>query len=806
MEEHESFFTRLDGRIAAIEAAWVNLKAGWESERLQALYQRVCEISESSQRLSLFQLNEAAFSLEVYLSSFVDAPAPPSSEQLAEIEGLVRGLQAVAGEAASASPTDHAPPPKSGSRSVYALLTPESLAAEVASAVGARGCEVTTFLTVEALLDGLAMEVPALILTDTSFLDRLSPLSDACQKLAKNDAIQLPLVFVSDRSELSTRVAAMRAGATAYFVAPFDVEAIAAQIAAMSEAGKEAPYRITVVEDDPAQADFTATILRRAGMDVDLVTDPLQVVNALQTFHPDLILMDIYMPEVNGLELTRVIRDFNDFVTTPIVFLSGERDTTKQLDALSVGGDDFIAKPIEPRRLIGVVQHRIRRSRRMCDALSGGQRMRDAVTGLLSRNVFLAHTAAVLEEPALGPRSNALLYLQPTDLDTLRDAVGIGGLDTLTAAAGKRLKPLLAAQDLACRWRDHGLLVLLRRDAGDALADAAEIIQQALNTLSGDSDAPDMRFCAGLHLLQRANEDLDIAIEKAMRACRIPVGGPVPDAAAATDTASSALDLDSLPSALAPPATIPTVNQNLPELVRNALHNNSFGVYYQPLLNLQTQGSENYEILVALPGPQGETLTWRKLSEPAKRAGLQRELDRWVVERALDILIERTNSGRHTQIFVRQSLASATDPEHPKWLAQLLKQRDANGTGLVLDYSLTDLSQDVKSARANQTAMEELGVQLTISRFVAKPAAYKVLKYLDADYVRVARKLLKADRETISSLIAEAHRLNARVIVSHVDDPRSIDLHWSSGADYLQGNFIQRPLEDMDYDFTQVVI
>ena len=67
-------------------------------------------------------------------------------------------------------------------------------------------------------------------------------------------------------------------------------------------------------------------------------------------------------------------------------------------------------------------------------------------------------------------------------------------------------------------------------------------------------------------------------------------------------------------------------------------------------------------------------------------------------------------------------------------------------------------------------------------------------------------KAAVADRSTISELISESHRLGARVIVSYVDDPRAIDLHWSSGADYLQGNFIQRPLEDMDYDFSQVVM
>ena len=54
------------------------------------------------------------------------------------------------------------------------------------------------------------------------------------------------------------------------------------------------------------------------------------------------------MPEVNGIELTTIIRDHQEFAAIPIVFLSGEQNADKQLDALSVGGDDFVAKPIRP--------------------------------------------------------------------------------------------------------------------------------------------------------------------------------------------------------------------------------------------------------------------------------------------------------------------------------------------------------------------------------------------------------------------------------------------------------------------------
>ena len=103
-----------------------------------------------------------------------------------------------------------------------------------------------------------------------------------------------------------------------------------------------------VVEDDPSQAEFAASIIRKSGIETAVVTNPLEVLDKLREFQPDLILMDIYMPEVNGIELTRVIREYNSFADIPIVFLSGEQDTDRQVDALSVGGDDFITKPIRP--------------------------------------------------------------------------------------------------------------------------------------------------------------------------------------------------------------------------------------------------------------------------------------------------------------------------------------------------------------------------------------------------------------------------------------------------------------------------
>ena len=128
------------------------------------------------------------------------------------------------------------------------------------------------------------------------------------------------------------------------------------------------------------------------------------------------------------------------------------------------------------------------------------------------------------------------------------------------------------------------------------------------------------------------------------------------------------------------------------------------------------------------------------------------------------------------------------------------------GTGLVLDFRLSDLSSDIKAAQKTIAALREFDVEVSLSRFPEKTAAFKVLRFVGANYISVAPRLLKADRDVISDVIRQSHSANAKVIVGQIDDPRAIDLPWSSGADFLQGNFIQRPLDNMDYDFSQVVI
>lgn len=785
--DKEAFLRQVPKRIAAIEENWALLsQAGWSEAPLNALYGRVREISEASNRFDLYQLNESVFAVEVYLSSFIGASEPPAQQQLESIEGLLQNLKASAESIADTSPAVSSGDPAA----IYFLGAERGELQALAEALAQQNHAFQFFDNSESLKSALDTQRPLAIITDTGMLPGIAPVSDELVRLKSQASVSLPLIFVSSSNTLQLRIDAIRAGGDAYFVEPLDTHSVAQQVMQLAASHSNPDYRVLVVEDDPTQADFAAGILRNAGMQVSITTEPMKVLDAVRSFAPDLILMDIYMPEVNGIELTSVIREYDELVGIPIVFLSGEQNADKQLQALSVGGDDFVAKPIRPKHLIAVVENRIRRSRLLARKI-GSQRKHDKVTGLLSRQQFLEQVAKSLEADPMHAQPTGILLIGPDNLEQLQEQLGIGGVDELTAQLANSVRCILDPKDASAKLRDHTLALLVKRSSNNQIHDLCTRLHEQVDHLS--SQPSTISVGIGVCLFDENLDDPGGLINRAESAMRkAQKAGPrqthIHTFADEVDTGRVRKEDDITAS------------------IRDALSHNRFIVQYQPLLDLQTRGSENYEIILRLPTPNGDLLGERQMREPAQQAGLQGELDRWLLERALDILKQRRGGGRQTQIFVHQSASAVGDANHPAWLLGRLRSQQMVGTGLVLDFRLSDLSSDLKAAQNNIAALRDMDVDVSLSRFPEKEAAFKVLRYVKARYISIAPRLLKAERNVISEVISQSHKAGAKVIVSNIDDPRSIDLHWSSGADFLQGNFIQRPLDNMEYDFSQVVI
>ncbi|HAD88478.1 MAG TPA: response regulator receiver modulated diguanylate cyclase, partial [Rhodospirillaceae bacterium] len=141
------------------------------------------------------------------------------------------------------------------------------------------------------------------------------------------------------------------------------------------------PSRVMIVDDDVVAGHYTQAVLEKAGMVVHLVDDVMNLLDALDAFVPDLFLLDLHMPGGTGVEMARVIRQDDRYAGIPMLFLSGEEETSRQAEALVAGAAGFVQKPARGSVLVPLARAMTRRSRRLRGVAS-----RDPVSGLFNHS------------------------------------------------------------------------------------------------------------------------------------------------------------------------------------------------------------------------------------------------------------------------------------------------------------------------------------------------------------------------------------------------------------------------------------
>jgi len=143
---------------------------------------------------------------------------------------------------------------------------------------------------------------------------------------------------------------------------------------------------ILVAEDDPKQADLVRLYLERDGFDVSVVSDGQSALDQIRAQQPDLLVLDVMMPTLDGLE---VLRQLGDEPTIPVVLLTARSTENDVLLGLYLGADDYLTKPFSPRELVARVRAVLRRSRARTDASGSAARCGDLVVAAERHEVTL---------------------------------------------------------------------------------------------------------------------------------------------------------------------------------------------------------------------------------------------------------------------------------------------------------------------------------------------------------------------------------------------------------------------------------
>lgn len=324
---------------------------------------------------------------------------------------------------------------------------------EAARQLGYYGYAAESFDSFADLLSAAQALQPTSALVDCGAVDAL----DAADKAALSAlSSRVPLACVSKGGDIEARLGAVRLGCQAYFTRPLDMTSLLDTLDRLTAPPLAESGKVLIVDDSPALAAFYAAHLNEAGFVTQVVSDPLKTLEALNEQPPELILLDMNMPGASGEEIAEVIRQQDAYLSIPIVFLSAESDVGRQREAMSLGGDEFLHKPIEPAHLLSAVKSRVIRYRALRALM-----VRDSLTGLLNHTSFKERLRT---EVARAKRQGKPLSVALIDIDFFKkvnDTYGHPAGDRVIKSLSRLLKQRLRGADLIGRYGGEEFAVAL---------------------------------------------------------------------------------------------------------------------------------------------------------------------------------------------------------------------------------------------------------------------------------------------------------------------------------------------------------
>ncbi|MEH1965944.1 response regulator [Nostoc sp.] len=220
----------------------------------------------------------------------------------------------------------------------------------------------------------------------------------------------VPVLVLAATDELVERVTLAQYGARGFLVKPVTAAQVWDVSSQLLQRTRSLRVNILAVDDDPLILAALRPMLEPWGMRMTGLENPLRFWEVLQSTTPDLLILDVEMPHINGIELCRAVRTDPQWQELPIVFLTAHREMETVQQVFAVGADDYVVKPVVGAELLARITHRLERSR-LLQSLS----TKDPLTGLANQfqsNRELQHLIAQAEK---NQQSVCLVILSVTD-------------------------------------------------------------------------------------------------------------------------------------------------------------------------------------------------------------------------------------------------------------------------------------------------------------------------------------------------------------------------------------------------------
>jgi diguanylate cyclase (GGDEF)-like protein len=572
---------------------------------------------------------------------------------------------------------------------------------------------------------------------------------------------------------------------------------------------EENPFRILVVDDLEDNRALLVRRLERQGYATAEAENGLIALELVAKEEFDLVLLDIMMPELNGIEVLKRIRSSHSADALPVIMVTAKAGTTDIVEALKLGANDYVTKPVEFSVAFARVQTQLHRKRtrqaldaslreleaanqllkseieqrQRADSLVIHLRHHDALTSLGNRAQICAQLSRELY--SLTSRVGALAVML-FDLDGFRlinSAFGNEFGDRLLVAVGERLRDCMREGDHIGRvGADEFCVVASVRELEQAIQLSDRIAAAISEPFVIDGQQVEMTSCAGIAMAPNDGYEADLLMDNAQFAlgrarsegrgkrCFFEVGM---DARA---KARRLLELD----------------------LRKAIAAEEFEVFYQPLVNIASGAVSGAEALLRWQHPHRGMISPADFIPLAEETGLIADLGPWVLRQAC---LEAAGWPNELRVAVNISAVQFRDRELATTITSALSESGLSPRRLELEITETALLGDDSRIVNLLHELRSTGVRISLDDFGTGYSSLSYLRAFPFDKIKIDRSFVQGLGDCsntmviVKALIDLSSGLSMMTNAEGVETEAQLDWLRSAGCSEAQGYLISRPLQ-----------
>ncbi|MEE3717070.1 EAL domain-containing protein [Tumidithrix elongata RA019] len=588
-------------------------------------------------------------------------------------------------------------------------------------------------------------------------------------------------------------------------------------------------FSILVIDDEPENFDVIEALLHNRGYQLHYASGGKEAIASLDAFQPDAILLDVMMPEIDGIEVCKRIKAMPQWQAVPIIMvtaLTAKEDLSRCLQA---GADDFVSKPVNGLELRARVQSMLRIKQQYDQLQTSLERqaileaeklelledrntelerqveertvmlihnaLYDALTDLPNRKLLMERLeCAIIQANQTENYTFAVLFLDLDGFKMINDSLGHLVGDRLLIDIAQTIQTKINETDLASRYLASRLggdefVILLEdiADIQDALRIAERLFEEFQTPFKLNEREIFITTSIGIVLgtpdYTRASDllrDADIAMYRAKAQGRNSY--KIFDAEMHTQAVNRlTLETD----------------------LRKALEREEFVVYYQPIVDIVGDRLIGFEALVRWQHPTRGFVSPAEFIPAAEENGSIVPLDSWMFEKACQqMAIWKSKYPSHFPLKISINL-SAQDLRKASFIEdidRIQSETGLEGSAIALEITESMLIENIKKTIDLLTQLKERKIQISIDDFGTGYSSLNYLHRFPADNLKIdysfVSQMQQGNRnyQVVSTIIALSNHLGLDVVAEGIETPQQLQWLQQLGCEFGQGYLFSKPL------------